>query len=233
MSLKRLIVPFLFKVFLSPFWRVGILLLFLNHYAVIFCSVTNSEAFLILHGWVESTDWPRGLVSQNGMDECRLGMGLIEIFFGGAASCCFQIIVNLKKCFCLWLLLGDRNNLDSSYDNEASQWELPVLFSWWLQEPRQHLQAPWSRCPLVSLQGQASQNLEFDCTQGGLTSCWMITGLIKWIYAGQWVPTISTWMFTQDNLLEHNRVSNCDRKCMLFTFRTWNKVCVCGRDDRD
>lgn len=49
MSLKRLIVPFLFKVFLSPFLRVGILLLFLKHYAVILCSVANSEALLILH----------------------------------------------------------------------------------------------------------------------------------------------------------------------------------------
>lgn len=151
------------------------------------------------------------------------GLEFIEFFWGGATSCCFQIIVNLKECFFLWLLLGDRNNLDSSYDNEKFQWGLPVLFSWWSQEPRATSASSLIQVSPGLPPGQASQSLESDCTQGGLTSCWVSTGLIKWIYAGQWVPTISTWMFTQDNLLEYNQVCSCDRKCVLF--RIWNKVC--------
>lgn len=163
MSLKRLIVPFLLKVFLNPFWRVGILLLFLNHYAVSLYSVTNTEAFLILHGWIKTTDWPWDLVSQNRMDEYILGVGLIEFFCGEAASCCFQIIVNLKECICLWLLLGDRNNLDSSYDYATFSGNSQFYFFGGFKSPGTICKLldtglPWSPS------GQASQSLESDCT---------------------------------------------------------------------
>lgn len=56
------------------------------------------------------------LVSQNGMDKFILVVGLIGF---QNFVCCFQIIVNIKECFSLWLLLGDRNNLKSSYDEEV------------------------------------------------------------------------------------------------------------------
>lgn len=103
-------------------------------------------------------------------------MGCLFCFF---ASCCFQIIVNLKECFYLWLLLGDRNSLENSYDEEAfngnsqfyllehlkkSPGNICKLFDTDSPPTPTHRHLPIPPLTPHPAPGQASQSLESDST---------------------------------------------------------------------
>lgn len=74
-----------------------------------------------------------------------------------------------------------------------------------------------SNAPLPSPLGLAAP-------EGGIQTCWItVDKFTRWAYAWPWVPGNSARMFTQDHLLKHSGVSICYRKCLMLTFRIWNK----------